>query len=134
MYINDVTTAVDNGVITRLYADDLKLYCKIDSITDEFKLQNNLNKLSKWSKDWQLEISNTKRCAIILGNHKAAHNRAPVYFIGNHKLQSCSEVNDLGVQIRSDMKVESHINKIVSKARIRSYFIKNVSDHVTQKL
>jgi hypothetical protein len=70
LYVNDVTRILDNCVEAKLYADDIKLYTHIETIVDEFRLQNNLNKLVKWAEAWQLSVSYSKCAAIDLGISK----------------------------------------------------------------
>ena len=71
VYINDVTDLLDVDVKCKLYADDVKLYAVIDSgVTNSSTLQNTLNRLSKWSDDWQLTISASKCVTINIGKHE----------------------------------------------------------------
>ena len=40
----------------RLFADDCLLFCKIDSLHDSNKLQEDLSTLEKWESDWQMSF------------------------------------------------------------------------------
>jgi len=63
LYINDLVDVFSDGVIVKLYADNVKLYssCMISINDIDFKeLQMNLDKICKWKNDWQLPISYTK--------------------------------------------------------------------------
>jgi len=57
LFINDICNISVNGVITKMYADDLKLYTSLLSTDDSHNLQNVLSHLREWSKDWQLEVN-----------------------------------------------------------------------------
>jgi len=48
------------GVLTKLYADDLKLYTSLISTDDSHNLQDVLSNLLVWSKDWPLEVNVSK--------------------------------------------------------------------------
>jgi len=62
LYINDLVDVFSDGVIVKLYADDVKLYssCMISVNDNDFELQMNLDKICKLANDWQLPISYTK--------------------------------------------------------------------------
>ena len=57
-----MTEAV-NSYIT-LFADDAKSLRKIRNHKDCEELQNDINKISEWSKTWQMEF-NTKKCDVL---------------------------------------------------------------------
>ena len=86
LYVNDVTRILDNSVEAKLYADDIKLYTHIETIVDEFRLQNNLNKLVRWAEAWQLNVSYSKCAAINLGLSK---KRFDVSFLLHWKPPDC---------------------------------------------
>jgi len=48
-FVNDIPLNVTSTII--LYADDVLLYRKINTIDNCIALQNDINKLIKWSKD-----------------------------------------------------------------------------------
>ena len=51
LFINDISNITVNGVFTKLYADDLKLYTSIISTDDSNNIQDVLSYLLVWSKD-----------------------------------------------------------------------------------
>jgi len=73
LFIYDISTITVNGVFTKFYADDLKLYTSLISNDDSHNLQDVLSNLLVWSKDWQLEVNVSKshvlhlvgRCGIV---------------------------------------------------------------------
>jgi len=69
LYINDLVDVFSNGVIVKMYADDVKLYssCMISINDIDFQLQMNLDKICKWANDWQLPISYTKCNVLEIG-------------------------------------------------------------------
>ena len=60
LFINDISNITVNGVITKLYADDLKIYTSLISTNDSNNLQDVLSNLLMWSKTWQLEVNVSK--------------------------------------------------------------------------
>ena len=50
IYINDLPGVV--GSVCKLFADDCKLYRNIESEADMMELQEDIERLCKWSRDW----------------------------------------------------------------------------------
>ena len=65
IFINDIDTAIDavHCVLIK-FADDTKGLQKVDSPNDAHKLQNNLNHLFDWSKEWQM-LFNLEQCHVL---------------------------------------------------------------------
>ena len=51
-YISDLPRHINN--VFELFADDIKLFAKLDSVLDCESLQNDLNTIYKWSHKWKL--------------------------------------------------------------------------------
>ena len=62
IYINDLPLKVSST--TRLFADDSLLYRRIRSSEDDRLLQEDLDKLQVWEKEWQMSFNPTK-CEVI---------------------------------------------------------------------
>ena len=61
LYINDIIDCFgDLMVSTKLYADDLKLYCSYATVDSSCDLSDALIRLSAWADLWQLEINSKK--------------------------------------------------------------------------
>ena len=58
VYINDIVTDIDSKV--NLFADDCALYREITSEEDAAILQRDLDRLYKWSCDWDMHLNVTK--------------------------------------------------------------------------
>ena len=52
VYINDVEEGVTGNIFK--FADDTKLFRKVKEIGDTFFLQEDIDKLVKWSEKWQM--------------------------------------------------------------------------------
>ena len=44
-------------IITKLFADDTKIYSIVNNTTDKENLQTDLNTLTYWSKTWLLKFN-----------------------------------------------------------------------------
>ena len=62
IYINDLPLKVSST--TRLFADDSLLYRRIKSPEDAQILQEDLDKLQEWERDWQMSF-NASKCEVI---------------------------------------------------------------------
>jgi hypothetical protein len=62
LYVNDVGEGVNSEV--KLFADDCLLYRTIESESDTKQLQEDLSKMTEWSKKW-LMIFNAKKCYVM---------------------------------------------------------------------
>ena len=52
VYINDLEEGVTGKILK--YADDTKLFRKVKEIGDKQTLQDDIDKLVKWSEKWQM--------------------------------------------------------------------------------
>ena len=120
LYVNSLTSIFDNGVTCHLFADDVKLYTVIKTLTDCASLQKGLDKVYDWSVAHQLPISVRKCSCIVLGNVDTLNT---VYSIGKQPVDRVHEVRDLGIIVDSSLKFTSHINSIVAKANGRAALI-----------
>ena len=67
IYINDLPDFCDESTHESdiyLYADDAKVYRKIQSKKDEASLQSTVNKLKEWSDTWLLKL-NIDKCKVV---------------------------------------------------------------------
>jgi hypothetical protein len=122
-FINDLPQIFDPSLTVKIFADDLKVYLCVQSLVDEFLLQNALNKLQKWADQWQLTISIHKCSVLHIIPSRSESTKKPFYFLGLHPLSAQKTVRDLGVLIDEHLSFRPHINTIVSKASSRSYLI-----------
>ena len=59
IFINDLDTGSVNHILK--FADDTKVFGNINHVIDSIKLQEDLNELFNWSKDWQMKF-NVDKC------------------------------------------------------------------------
>ena len=62
LYVNDIPSIVASTA--KMFADDTKLYCPIQSRENCLKLQSDLSRLTVWSKNWLLKFNESK-CVVL---------------------------------------------------------------------
>ena len=98
----------------KLYADDILLYRKIKTRDDQNLLQDDINRLVKWSKDWQL-LFNFNKCEFLCITNK----RSPLtitYRMDGTAIKQVSSVKYLGITINEKLNWSEHISNISKKA------------------
>ncbi len=115
VFINDLPDFIDD-VGRRLFADDLKLFNRVDTKCEQNKLQIALNKVWKWCTENQLDLSPSK-CQIL---HVGNKNPRVDFLLGDHKLETVTFARDLGVVISEDFRFTRHCETIVTKASARA--------------
>lgn len=110
LYINDI----DEGVSSHIskFADDTKLIRKVGTAGEALALQDDLNRLYEWSKDWQM-LFNTAKCKCL---HFGFNNPRHEYFLGGGLIASTMQEKDLGVNIHESLDVGHHCATAVKKA------------------
>ena len=102
------------------FADDTKLFRKVNTDGDKQHLQNDLERLVKWSEKWQILLIFWKCKCLHTGHGNVDVN----YKMGDTFLGTTVKEKDLGVTISADMKVSeqcgiaaSKVNKIIGLIR-----------------
>ena len=83
------------------FADDTKLFRKVKEIGDTFCLQDDIDKLVKWSEKWQM-LFNFGKCKCL---HTGPGNTGMNYEMGGTILSKTVKEKDLGVTMNANMKV-----------------------------
>ena len=108
-YINDIPSVVDSHLL--LFADDIKLYCRIQSENDITQLQKDINDLLNWSNTWLLNF-NIPKCKVLrISTSTLPQN----YTLNGTPLDNVQDMRDLGVIIDSKLNFHSHSTYFVSK-------------------
>ncbi|CAG9136268.1 unnamed protein product [Plutella xylostella] len=109
LFINDITSSIRHCKFA-LFADDLKIYKKIESRNDMELIQSDLNSISTWCNNNSM-VLNAGKCFHI----KYTRKREPIltsYHIDGTVLQEVDQIRDLGVLIDSKLCFTAHIDKI----------------------
>ena len=130
VFINDITTEVNCNI--RLFADDTTIFITVDDPIEAAEVLNsNLESISLWAKKWLITFSPPKTECLTV-TRKRNPNHPPIYFDGS----AVSEVQHhkhLGVTLSNDLKWETHINDIVSKAGKRADILSRLMYKVDRK-
>ena len=94
IYINDLDDSITSNVLK--FADDTKLFRKVNTDGDKQHLQNDLDRLVKWSEKWQGTWD--------------VH-----YKMGDTVLGTTVKEKDLGITINTDMKVSEQCGIAAAK-------------------
>ena len=123
--INDLPDIFNEEVTLKLFADDVKLYWNIAvaSSYTSTSLAEQLNKLVKWSTDWQLPIAYSKCCVFNIGSKTP---QSTPCIIDSGSMPSVEEVVDLGVTLHKSLKFSYHVSAICCKAHRRANLFLNV--------
>ena len=119
-YINDLPNSLVSNI--RLFADDTVVYLTIHSASDTHVLQNDLDKLADWEKLWKMEF-HPEKCEVLRVGHKCKLVQNDYVLHGN-TLASMNSVKYLGVTITHDLRWNSHIDNITSKANRTLAFLR----------
>ena len=135
MYINDLPNHVHNEV--RIFADDTKLFKEVQRV-DRCSLQEDLDRLTDWSRDWLLKFHPEKCCHMRIGSSTtdSTYSMKEVDNNGDTKRHSLAQTEaekDLGVIIDSKLSFKNHIAKATAKANSRLGIIRRSFDFLTEK-
>ena len=76
IFINDMPDIIESTC--QMFADDAKVFCKVNTNDDSMRLQDDLTRLSEWSKLWKLPF-NIGKCKSL---HIGRSNNRTIYKIG----------------------------------------------------
>ena len=110
-FVADIPRCVKTDCL--LYADDVKLFHRIESDEDAATLQADLDRLCDWSKAWKLKL-NPSKCQTITFSLRTSPIRS-VYNLDGHELVRCQEARDLGVLLDAKLTFAQHVDATVRK-------------------
>ena len=102
----------------KMYADDTKLYA--NPLVNYQHLQEDLDKIHNWSKNWMLPLNEAK-CIVM---HIGKSNPKRSYHIGGENITEAIAMKDLGIMISNDLKWANHVNYISTKANKAIYTLR----------
>lgn len=108
IYINDLPSVI-NTAECLLYADDTKLFKKINSIQNCHELQWEINSLSLWAQKNKLILNPAK--SVSLSFCKTTPKYAFQYTLNNQSLNSVESHVDLGLTMDAKLNFHYHTNK-----------------------
>lgn len=125
LFINDLPGVL--GCPSLLYADDLKLFARVDSLSDVNFLQNQLHLLWQWCSQNKLDL-NAGKCKVMSFTRK----NEPIlhhYSLGSSVLERVDVFRDLGVYFDSNLSFSFHVQQIVKSAhKMLGFIIRNSNE------
>ena len=106
VFINDLPEKLSSQV--RLFADDTAVYLTIGGLDDGTVLQNDLDKLSLWESQWDMEFNPSKCQVVQVTTSRKAINTA--YTLHGQILELVTSARYLMVDISSGLSWNSHNN------------------------
>lgn len=101
IFINDMDDTVELLTsILRKFADDTKMGKKVRTDVDRQELQEALDRLCNWAREWGMEF-NVAKCKVM---HLGHTNPKFSYSMNGQKLEESLEEKDIGVVITANMK------------------------------
>ena len=119
-YINDLPTGLTSEV--RLFADDTITYLTLSNQEDATLLQEYLARLEQWEKKWMMEFHPNK-CQVMSVSRKPQPD-VHKYTLHGITLEHTKAAKYLGVTITQDMRWNTHINNITTKASRSLSFVR----------
>ena len=110
-YINDILNNMHTGEGS-IFADDTKVYARVNSAEDGCLLQADLETLEDWGATEQM-VYNVDKCTVV---HYGKKNPLCEYKLRGEKLKNVSKQKDLGVVFTDDFKFKEHISGKVNEA------------------
>jgi hypothetical protein len=120
IYINDLPSKVNSTA--RLFADDCLLYRHIKTNDDTTSLQDDINDLQYWERDWQMHF-NPDKCEVIRITTKGKIIPSS-YFIHGKELNITSKGKYLGITISQNLSWNNHIDNVCRKANNTTAFLR----------
>ena len=109
VYINDLEEGLTGKIFK--FADDTKQFRKVKEIGDKPNLQDDIDKLVRWSEKWQM-LFNFGKCKCL---HTGSRNTGMNYEMGGTILSKTVKEKDLGVTMNANMKVSEQCRIAASK-------------------
>ena len=113
LYINDIPVGIDSQI--RLFADDCVCYREIKTVEDTLKLQKDIDLLGSWARKWGMRFQPVK-CNMMQLTNKRINKIKASYTLEGTVLENVDSIKYLGVTITNDLKWNTHINNICTKA------------------
>ena len=113
LYINDISTDIDSEI--RLFADDCVCYREIKDTEDTLKLQKDIDQLGCWARRWGMRYQPVK-CNMMQITRKRIKKIHASYTHEGTALENVESIKYLGVTITNDLRWNTHVSNICTKA------------------
>ena len=114
LYINDISSDIESEI--RLFADDCVYYREIKDEKDTMKLQRDIDRLGSWAKKWGMRFQPVK-CNMMQLTRKRIKKIHASYTLEGTNLENVESIKYLGVTITSDLRWNTHVSNVCTKAK-----------------
>ena len=124
LYINDISSDIESEI--RLFADDCVCYREIKDEEDTIKLQRDIDRLGSWARKWGMRFHPVK-CNMMQLTRKRIKKIHASYTLEGTDLENVESIKYLGVTITSDLRWNTHVSNVCTKAnRILGFLRRNL--------
>ena len=113
LYINDISSDTESEI--RLFADDCDCYLEIKDEEDTMKLQSDIDRLGCWARKWGMRFQLVK-CNMMQLTRKQIKKIHASYTLEGTDLENVESIKYLGVIITSDLRWNTHVSNVYTKA------------------
>ena len=113
LYINDISSDIESEI--RLFADDCVCYREIKDEDDTMKLQRDIDRLGSWARKWGMRFQPVK-CSMTHLTRKRIKKIHASYTLEGTDLENVESIKYLGVTITSDLRWNTHVSNVCTKA------------------
>ena len=113
LYINDISSDIESEI--RLFADDCVCYHEIKDEEDTMKLQRDIDRLGSWARKWGMRFQPVK-CNVMQLARKRIKKIHASYTLEGTDLENIESIKYLGVTITSDLRWNTHVSNVCTKA------------------
>ncbi|CAI6350157.1 unnamed protein product [Macrosiphum euphorbiae] len=125
LFVNSATSVLQHAKLL-IFADDMKIFFRIKSISDCHLLQNDLQRLVTWGESLGLALNITKCSVMTFCRINAVIKHT--YSVNNTPLTTCNNyIKDLGFTLTRNLCPNMHIQLICCKALKLLGFINRIS-------
>ena len=136
LFINDMISCVSADTNIALYADDTKIWRRIESWSDHQQLQEDISSLYRWSITNKM-VFHPNKCKVLVVTLKDTEPILPFDRFGYHLngtfLDYVGSQKDLGVLMTNKLAWGSQCKKLVVKARSRLGMVTRTLHYVRNK-
>ena len=113
LYINDISSDIESEI--RLFADDCVCYREIKDEKDTMKVQRDIDRLGSWARKWGMRFQPVK-CNMMQLTRKRIKKINASYTLEGTNLENVESIKYLGVTITSDLRWNTHVSNVCTKA------------------
>ena len=112
LFINDISSDIESEI--SLFADDCVcyMYREIKDEEDTMKFQRDIDRLGSWARKWGMRFQPFK-CNMMQLTRKQIHAS---YTLEGTDLENVESIKYLGVTITSDLRWNTHVSNVCTKA------------------